>query len=84
MSFYRYVRAKWIVIDELIYIFLLLCGCSAHVVRRLNKNAYKGKATYRRVSFPQREGVILLIMKKVDESKKAELLSESSLFLFLI
>ena len=36
MSFYRYVRVKWIVIDELIYIFLLLCGCSAHVVRRLD------------------------------------------------
>lgn len=61
-----------------------MCGRLTHVVRRLNKNAYKGKATYRRVPFPQREGVILLIMKKVDESKKAELLSESSLFLFLI
>ena len=36
MSFYQYVRVKWIVIDELIYIFLLLCGYSAHVVRRLN------------------------------------------------
>ena len=54
------------------------------MVRRLNKNAYKGKATYRKVPFPQREGVILLITKKVDESKKAELLSEFSLFLFLI
>lgn len=54
------------------------------MVRRLNKNAYKGKATYRKTAFPQREEVILLIMKKVDESKKAELLSESSLFLFLI
>lgn len=37
-----------------------------------------------RLLFPQREGVILLITKKVDELKKAELLSESSLFLFLI
>lgn len=54
------------------------------MVRRLNKNAYKGKATYRRVPFPQREEVILLIMNKVDELKKAELLSEFSLFLFLI
>ena len=36
MSFYRYIRVKWIVIDELIYIFLLLCGCSAHVVRMLS------------------------------------------------
>ena len=54
------------------------------MVRRLNKKVYKGKATYRRVPFPQREGVILLITKKVDESKKAELLSEFSLFLFLI
>ena len=54
------------------------------MVRGLNKNAYKGKATYRRVPFPPREEVILLIMKKVDESKKAEPLSESSLFLFLL
>ena len=61
-----------------------MCGRLTHVVRRLNKNAYKGKATYRRVPFPPREEVILLIMKKVDESKKAELLSEFSLFLFLI
>ena len=43
MSFYRYVRVKWIVIDELIYIFLLLCGCSAHVVRRLNTTQVYGK-----------------------------------------
>ena len=57
-------------------------GRLTHVVRRLNKNAYKGKATYRRVPFPQREGVILLIMNKVDELKKAELLSESSLFYY--
>lgn len=61
-----------------------MCGRLTHVVRVLNKNAYKGNATYRRVPFPQREEVILLIMKKVDELKKAELLSESSLFLFLI
>ena len=54
------------------------------MVRVLNKNAYKGNATYRKAAFPQREGVILLITKKVDELKKAELLSESSLFLFLI
>ena len=47
-----------------------MCGRLTHVVRRLNKNAYKGKATYRRVPFPQREEVILLIMKKVDESKR--------------
>ena len=53
-------------------------------MRRLNKNAYKGKATYRKTAFSQREEVILLIMEKVDESKKAELLSEFSLFLFLI
>ena len=59
-----------------------MCGRLTHVVRRLNKNAYKGKATYRRVPFPQREGVILLIMNKVDELKKAELLSESSLFYY--
>ena len=38
------------------------------------------KRLIERLPFPQREGVILLIMKKVDESKKAELLSESSLF----
>ena len=61
-----------------------MCGRLTHVVRRLNKNACKNKATYRRLPFPQREGVILLIMKKVDESKKAELLLEFSLFLFLI
>ena len=61
-----------------------MCGRLTHVVRRLNKNAYKGKATYRKGAFSQREGVILLITKKVDESKKAELLSEFSLFLFLI
>ena len=61
-----------------------MCGRLTHVVRRLNKNAYKGKATYRKVPFPQREEVILLIMNKVDELKKAELLSEFSLFLFLI
>ena len=54
------------------------------MVRRLNKNAYKGKVAYRKAAFPSKEGLILLIMKKVDESKKAELLSESSLFLFLI
>lgn len=52
------------------------------MVRRLNKNAYKGKATYRRLPFPQREEVILLIMNKVDELKKAELLLESSLFYY--
>lgn len=61
-----------------------MCGRLTHVVRGLNKNAYKGKETNRKAAFSQREGVILLIMKKVDESKKAELLSESSLFLFLI
>lgn len=61
-----------------------MCGRLTHVVRGLNKNACKGKATYRRAPFPQREGVILLIMEMVDESKKAELLSEFSLFLFLI
>lgn len=61
-----------------------MCGRLTHVVRVLNKNAYKGNATYRKAAFPQREGVILLITKKVDESKKAELLSEFSLFLFLI
>ena len=59
-----------------------MCGRLTHVVRRLNKNAYKGKATYRRLPFPQREEVILLIMNKVDELKKAELLSESSLFYY--
>jgi len=42
------------------------------------------KRLIERLPFPQREEVILLIMKKVNESKKAELLSESSLFLFLI
>ena len=42
------------------------------------------KRLIERLLFPQREGVILLIMKKVDESKKAGLLSEFSLFLFLI
>lgn len=42
------------------------------------------KRLIERLSFPQREGVILLITKKVDESKKAELLSEFSFFLFLI
>ena len=42
------------------------------------------KRLIERLPFPQREGVILLIMEMVDESKKAELLSESSLFLFLI
>ena len=47
-----------------------MCGRLTHVVRRLNKNAYKGKATYRKGAFSQREGVILLITKKVDESKK--------------
>ena len=46
-------------------------------------NVYKGKVAYRKAVFPKGR-VILLIMKKVDESKKAELLSESSLFLFLI
>ncbi|ANR72042.1 hypothetical protein AXF22_00505 [Prevotella scopos JCM 17725] len=61
-----------------------MCGRLTHVVRRLNKNAYKGKVAYRKAAFPSKEGLILLIMKKVDESKKAELLSESSLFLFLI
>ena len=59
-----------------------MCGRLTHVVRRLNKNAYKGKATYRRLPFPQREEVILLIMNKVDELKKAELLLESSLFYY--
>ena len=61
-----------------------MCGRLTHVVRRLNKKVYKGKETNRKAAFPQREGVILLITKKVDESKKAELLSEFSLFLFLI
>lgn len=61
-----------------------MCGRLTHVVRRLNKNVYKGKEAYRKAAFSQREEVILLITKKVDESKKAELLSESSLLLFLI
>lgn len=61
-----------------------MCGCLTHVVRRPNKNAYKSNEVYRKASFPSKEGGILLIMKMVDESKKAELLSESSLFLFLI
>lgn len=52
------------------------------MVRRLNKNVYKGKEAYRKAAFSQREEVILLITKKVDESKKAELLSESSLFYY--
>ena len=42
------------------------------------------KRLIERLPFPQREEVILLIMKKVDESKKAEPLSESSLFMLLI
>lgn len=42
------------------------------------------KRLIERLPFLQREGFILLIRKKVDESKKAEPLSESSLFLFLI
>jgi len=37
-----------------------------------------------RLPSPQKGGTILLIRKKVDESKKAEPLSEYSLFLFLI
>ena len=61
-----------------------MCGRLTHVVRRLNKKVYKGKETNRKAAFSQREEVILLITKKVDELKKAELLSESSLFLFLI
>ena len=56
MSFYRYIRVKWIVIDELIYIFLLCvgaphmwCGCLALCVRRLNTTQVmvRIKVTYR-------------------------------------
>ena len=61
-----------------------MCGRLTHVVRGLNKNTCNNKAAYSKASFLQREEVILLIMKKVNESKKAELLSEFSLFLFLI
>lgn len=32
-----------------------MCGHLTHVVRRLNKNAYKGKATYRRAAFSLKE-----------------------------
>jgi len=53
-------------------------------VRKLKKNTYKSKEIYNKAFFSPKEGVILLIMKKVDKSKKAELLSESSLFLFFI
>lgn len=60
-----------------------MCGRLTHVVRRFNKDAYKSNEIYRMASFPSKEGAILLIMEIVDESKKAELLSESSLFLFL-
>ena len=58
-----------------------MCGRLTHVVRRLNKDAYKSKEIYRKASFPPKGGAILLIRKKVDESKKAELLLEFSLFL---
>ena len=61
-----------------------MCGRLTHVVRRLNKDAYKSKEIYNKAFFSPKERVILLIMKKVDKSKKAELLSESSLFLFFI
>ena len=47
-----------------------MCGRLTHVVRGLNKNAYKSNETYRKAAFSQREEVILLITKKVDESKK--------------
>ena len=53
------------------------CGCLIRTHIRVMR-------LIERLPFPQREGVILLITKKVDESKKAELLSEFSLFLFLI
>lgn len=52
------------------------------MVRRLNKNAYKIKETFRKATPPQREGGYLLMRKKADETKKAEPLSKSSLFLF--
>lgn len=52
------------------------------MVRRLNKCAYKNKEAYERLLFFKGYGAILLIRKKVDESKKAELLSESSLFYY--
>ena len=60
-----------------------MCGRLTHVVRRLNKAAYKNKVAYERLFFSKERGCFL-IMEMVDESKKAELLSESSLFLFLI
>ena len=60
-----------------------MCGRLTHVVRRLNKCAYKNKVAYREASFFSEERGYFVIMEKVDESKKAELLSESSLFLFL-
>lgn len=59
-----------------------MCGRLTHVVRRLKKNTYKSKEIYNKAFFSPKEGVILLIMEMVDESKKAELLSESSLFYF--
>ena len=59
-----------------------MCGRLTHVVRRLKKNTYKSKEIYNKAFFSPKEGVILLIMKKVDKSKKAELLLEFSLFYF--
>lgn len=53
-------------------------------MRRLNKCAYKNKVAYREASFFSEERGYFVIMEKVDESKKAELLLEFSLFLFLI
>ena len=59
-----------------------MCGGLTLVVRRLNKNAYKIKETFRKATPPQREGGYLLMRKKADETKKAEPLSKFSLFLF--
>ncbi len=44
-----------------------MCGRLTHVVRRLNRDAYKGKEIYSKAFFSPKEGVILLIMEMVDE-----------------